>query len=73
MVAIDTATLDLVGASTPLPNSRAEGIDNSPENDAFSQISDRAPRLTLRYAAKLGLGTLKYKLNEIKGLPKKKQ
>jgi hypothetical protein len=72
MVAIDTATLDLVGSTPPLPNSRAEGIENSPENDAYSQVTKRTPRVTLKYAAKIGLGTEKYKLIEVKGLAKKK-
>jgi uncharacterized Fe-S center protein len=70
LVAIDTATLDLVGAAAPLPDSRAEGIENSPEHDAFSQVNNRTPRVTLKYAAKIGLGTPKYELIEVKGLSK---
>ena len=72
-IAIDMATLDLVGSATPLPGSRAEDMTNSPENDVFSQVNNRTPRVTLKYGAKIGIGTTNYKLTEVKGMPRKRK
>jgi uncharacterized Fe-S center protein len=72
-VAIDRATLDLAGSHPPLPDSRAEGMVVTPENDAFSLVADRTPRVTLKHAVKLGLGTNEYKLSEVRGMGKAKK
>lgn len=69
-IAIDTATLDLVGSCPPLPDSRAEGMENSPEYDIFSRVNNRTPRVVFNYGAKIGVGTRSYKLTEVKGLAK---
>ncbi len=71
-VAVDTATLDIVGSAVPLPGSRAEGMQNSPENDVFSQVNNRTPRVYLKYGEKIGLGTTEYKITKVAGLPKPK-
>jgi len=65
MIAIDWATLDLVGDMTPIPESQAQGMINSRENDVFSQVNNRQPRKYLLAAEKLGLGSTKYDLVKI--------
>lgn len=65
MIAIDWATLDLVGKLAPCANSQAEGMSNSPEHDVFSQVNKREPRKYLLAAEKIGLGSTKYKIMKV--------
>ena len=65
MIAVDWATLDLVGDMAPLGGSQAEGMKNSRERDVFSQVNNREPRRYLLFAEKMGLGSTKYQIVNI--------
>jgi len=66
-VAIDTATLDLLGKVKPLPHSQAEelGILEA-DPDIVRKLSGRDPLPVIRYAEQFELGTRKYELIELK-------
>ena len=65
MIAIDWATLDMVGDSQPNSGSQAEGMKNSREKTVFCQINNRNSRRTLEFAEKMGLGSTKYEIVDI--------
>jgi uncharacterized Fe-S center protein len=50
---------------TPIPESQAQGMTNTRDNDVFSQVNNRHPRKYLLAAEKLGLGSTKYELVKI--------
>jgi uncharacterized protein len=65
MIAIDWATLDMVGDMVPCGGSQAEGMKNSRERDVFSQVNNREPRKYLRFAEQMGLGSTSYQISNI--------
>jgi uncharacterized Fe-S center protein len=65
MIAIDSATLDLIGDMKPSPGSQADGMENSRERDLLSQVNNRSPRKYLEFAEKFGVGSTKYKLVKV--------
>ncbi|MCD6218596.1 DUF362 domain-containing protein [bacterium] len=65
MIAIDWATLDMIGDSKPNPGSMEEHLENSRENDVFAQVNNRDTRKYLEFAEKMGVGTTKYKIEDV--------
>jgi len=65
-VAIDAATLDLVGAAQPLAQSKAEDQDVTKAGPEFlNKVMGRDPWLQVNMAEKLGLGIKQYDLIQI--------
>ncbi|MBI5013944.1 MAG: DUF362 domain-containing protein [Deltaproteobacteria bacterium] len=64
-VAIDTATLDLLSRTVPLPESRAASVTPKEGWDLFSLLHRKDGRLLLREAEKLGLGRCAYDLEVV--------
>lgn len=62
IVAIDAATLDLIDAAPNLPGSRADALGLKPGDDKFAAVNLVTPRIQLRAAQKLGIGTMDYEL-----------
>ncbi len=65
MIAIDWATLDMIADSKPNPGSMAEHLENTRENDVFAQVNNRNTRKYLEFADKLGVGTTRYKIENV--------
>lgn len=66
-VAIDTATLHLLGRATPLPNSLAEELGLTQAHpEIVTQLTGRNPWHVIQFAEKFQLGTQNYELIEIK-------
>lgn len=66
-VAIDAATLELLGKVKPLPNSQAEELGVlDPDPNIVQKLTGRDPWPIIRYAEQFNLGSSKYKLIEIK-------
>ncbi|NLJ25986.1 MAG: 4Fe-4S binding protein [Firmicutes bacterium] len=72
IVAIETATLDLLDKATPLPQSKAADKDITTPGDLFLRVNGQDPRLAVGYAEELGLGKSSYELVEIKKKRKSK-
>jgi uncharacterized protein len=64
-VAIDSATLDLLSRTPPLPESRAAAVTPRPGWDLFSLLHKKDGRLLLQEAEKLGLGSCAYELETV--------
>jgi len=64
IVAIDMATLDMIGEATPLPGSRGEETAGG-EGHILQRITGNDPYLPIRAAAELGLGETEYDIIEI--------
>ncbi len=62
IVAVETATLDLLDAAPPLPQSKAEDAGIGEAGDVLGRINQRRTRLPLEYAAALGLGESAHRL-----------
>ncbi len=62
IVAIDTATLDILSKVKPLPDSRAQDIKPKEGWDIFSLIHKKDARFQIKEAERLGLGTSNYEL-----------
>jgi len=65
IVAIEQASLDLLKASPPLPQSMAEDLKLAPGDDILYKINPRPMQLQIDEAERLGLGTRKYELVRI--------
>ncbi|MFH0796557.1 MAG: DUF362 domain-containing protein [Candidatus Omnitrophota bacterium] len=65
IVAIDTATLDILSRVKPLPDSRAEGLKMEKGKDIFSLLHKKDARLQVKFAEKSGLGSSGYRLIKI--------
>ena len=72
IVAIETATLDLLDKATPLPQSKAADKGITTPGDLFLRVNGQDPRLAVGYAEELGLGKSSYELVEIKKKRKSK-
>ncbi|MDT3700736.1 MAG: DUF362 domain-containing protein [Thermincola sp.] len=64
IVAVDMATLDMIGRAAPLPGSRGSETPGG-EDHIFQRITGRDPYLSIRAAGELGLGETEYDLIEI--------
>ncbi len=64
IVAVDMATLDLLGKAAPLPGSRGVEVAGG-DGHIFQQITGKDPYRQVREAATLGLGDTAYELIEI--------
>lgn len=64
-VAIDTATLDILGRIPPLPGSRAANLEPREGWDLLSLLHRKDGRLQVREAEKLGLGSCEYEMEEL--------
>jgi len=65
LVAIEQATLDILRAAPPLPQSAAEEAQIKPGDDILFKINPRPMQLQVDEAERLGLGTKKYELIRI--------
>ncbi len=65
IVSIETATMDIIEKATPLPQSKAEGIELKKGEDIFSALHKKDARTQIRAAEKLGLGESEYYLEKI--------
>lgn len=63
-VAIDMASVDLVNAAIPLPNSKME--NKMQAKDKFKAIHGKEWRFAIEYGEKIGLGSSNYELIKIK-------
>jgi uncharacterized Fe-S center protein/transcriptional regulator with XRE-family HTH domain len=64
IVAIDTATLDLIDAAPNVPGSRAAALNLKPGDDKFQVINLASPRIYLRAAEKLSMGSMQYEIEK---------
>ncbi len=62
IVAIDQASLDMINAALPLPQSKAEDKGITGPSDILHKINKKDPQLAIDRAAELGLGCKEYKL-----------
>ena len=62
IVAIDAAALDLIDAAPNMPGSRAEQLGLKPGDDKFKAVNLVTPRIQIRAAEKIGMGTSNYEL-----------
>lgn len=65
LVAIEQASLDMLRASPPLPQSMAEDAGIKPGDDILFKINPRPMQLQIEESERLGLGTRKYELIRI--------
>ena len=61
-VAIDTAVADMIDKAPIGPNSRAEELGLKPGEDKFKAVNAFTPRIKLKAAEKIGMGTMDYDL-----------
>ena len=66
LVALDTASLDLLDADEVLPNSLPKGRELEGDGHLFERIHHKDPFVQLRALERRGLGTQKYRLVEVK-------
>ncbi|MCL6635413.1 MAG: DUF362 domain-containing protein [Peptococcaceae bacterium] len=64
IVAIDAAALDLIDAAPNYPGSRADDLGLKPGDDKFKAINLVTPRIALRAAEKIGMGSMTYELEK---------
>ncbi len=65
IVAIDTAAVDLIDAAPNYPGSRAEELGLKPGDDKFKAVNLVTPRIQLRAAERLGMGSMQYELEKV--------
>jgi uncharacterized Fe-S center protein len=65
IVAIEQASLDMLRAASPLPQSAADEAGIKPGDDVMFKINPRPMQLQVDEAERLGLGTKKYELVKI--------
>jgi hypothetical protein len=63
-VAIDTAIADMIDKAPILPGSRAEELGLKPGEDKLKAVNAFTPRIQLKAAEKIGMGTMDYELIE---------
>lgn len=61
-VAIDTAVADMIDKAPIGPGSRAEELGLKPGEDKFKAVNAFTPRIKLKGAEKIGMGTMDYEL-----------
>lgn len=61
-VAIDNAIVDKVDKAPVMPTSRAEELGLKPGEDKFKAVNAFTPRIQLKAAQKIGMGTMDYEL-----------
>jgi len=61
-IAVDAATIDMIDAAPNMPGSRAERLGLKSGDDKFKAVNLSSPRLHLRAAVKLGLGSMEYEI-----------
>lgn len=64
IVAMDTAALDLIDAAPNYPGSRADDLGLKPGDDKFKAINLVTPRIQLKAAQKIGMGSMEYELEK---------
>lgn len=64
VVAIDKASLDLIGKARPLPQSKAEQMEVEEGSDVLSLIHRKDAKIQIEAAEKMGLGKTDYQLTE---------
>jgi len=64
IVAIDTAAVDLIDAAPNYPGSRSDALGLKPGDDKFQAINAVTPRIQLRAAEKIGMGSMTYELEK---------
>jgi|GEM_PF-44908 len=64
IVAIDTATIDMIDAAPNMPGSRAEALGLKPGDDKFKAVNLASPRIHLRAAEKLNMGSMEYEVEK---------
>lgn len=62
IVAVDNAILDLIDAAPNYPGSRADALGLKPGDNKFLAINMADPRIAVRAAAKIGMGSMDYEL-----------
>jgi uncharacterized Fe-S center protein len=62
VAAIEQASLDMLKAAHPLPQSAAEEAGIKPGDDVMAKLNPRPMQIQIDEAEKLGLGTKKYEL-----------
>lgn len=62
IVAIDTAIVDKIDAAPNYPGSRADDLGLKPGDDKFKAVNFVTPRIQLRAAQKIGMGSMDYEL-----------
>jgi uncharacterized Fe-S center protein len=65
LVAIEQASLDMLRAAFPLPQSAADEAGAKPGDDVMFKINPRPMQIQIDEAEKLGLGTKKYELVKV--------
>ncbi len=70
IVAIEKATLDLIGEAQVLQNSKAGDKDITEAGNIFEKVHGKDPYMQVKAAAKAGLGTMEYELKTIECKPK---
>lgn len=61
-VAMDTAAVDLIDAAPNMPGSRADSLGLKPGDDKFQAVNLVSPRVQLRAAQKIEMGSMDYEL-----------
>jgi len=69
IVAVDSATLDLIDEAPNIPGSRAEALGLKPGDDKFKALNLASPRIHLRAAQKLALGSMSYEIDKHESQP----
>jgi uncharacterized Fe-S center protein len=65
LVAVEQATLDMLGRAEPLPQSAASDKDVKPGGDVLFALNRMRSELQVEEAARLGLGSREYELREL--------
>ncbi len=65
IVAIETATLELIRKAIPLPRSKAEGLELKKGQDILSALHKKDAGVQIKEAEKLGMGKSDYNLEKI--------
>jgi uncharacterized Fe-S center protein/transcriptional regulator with XRE-family HTH domain len=64
IVALETATIDLIDAAPNMPGSRADALGLKPGDDKFKAVRLSTPRIQIRAAEKLGMGSMYYEIEK---------
>ena len=62
VVAIEQASLDMIKAAPPLPQSAADDLKLKPGDDILAKLNPRPMQMQIEEAERLGLGTRRYEL-----------
>ena len=64
IVAIDAATLEIIQKASPLPQSKAEGLEIPQGSDVLSALHGKDAWIQIKAAEELGLGRREYVLEQ---------